>query len=95
MINNKHKHAIKDYEQISGRNMTMTFKTKTNPLHIVSTYAPQSMVGKDKKEREKIKAREDRHDSSAALKLRSQRIHMLKREVGSCRNRRTLASQIR
>ena len=35
--------------------MTLTLNSHSNPIHILNTYSPQSGVGKDDKERDKIK----------------------------------------
>ena len=47
--------AVKDFEQISGRIAKLTLQSHSNPIHIISTYAPQSGVGNTAKEREKSK----------------------------------------
>jgi len=49
------KPTMQDYNQISGRNMTITLDSHTNSVQILNTYAPQSAVGKDEKDRQKIK----------------------------------------
>ena len=47
--------TVQDIEQISGRNIKLTLNSYTNPIHIISTYAPQSSVGNNENDRDKIK----------------------------------------
>ena len=39
--------TVLDYDQISGRNIKLTLNSHSNPVHILSTYAPQSGVGQE------------------------------------------------
>ena len=55
-IINKHTmKTVKDFEQISGRNAILTLQTHSNPINIISTYAPQSGIGNTVKERGQLK----------------------------------------
>ena len=47
--------CLTDFEQIDGRQMYIKLKSHSNPVTILNTYAPQSKLGDNVEERQKVK----------------------------------------